>query len=199
MKKGFISYANDKTDLTTVPDFHNIILKLKSPIMNKLSFTHNLTHVNVVNTIYDDIIEDKVFFDEMIRMYNNILSSKLDNDDIDNNNNDVNTNNIVSNKRKSLKRKYDDDVDNKNKELNTKKVHPDVRKSRKKISASKYLNFDLNDNKNMSTLIKKTSMFENNKNKKNTKITNDIMTEKDYSNFKINNKERLVYFPRRLQ
>ena len=51
----------------------------------------------------------------------------------------------------------------------------------------------------MSALIKKTSMCENNKNKKNTKITNDIMTEKDYSNFKINDKERLVYFPRRLQ
>ena len=88
-----------------------------------------------------------------------------------------------------MKRKYDDDVDNKNKELNTKKVHPVVRKSRKKISASKYLNFDLNDNKNMSALIKKTSMCENNNNKKNIKIINDIMTEKDYLNFKLNEKK----------
>ena len=39
MKNNFISYANGKTDLTSVPDFHNVILKLKSPIMNKLSFT----------------------------------------------------------------------------------------------------------------------------------------------------------------
>ena len=67
--------------------------------MDKLSFTRNVTHLNIVNTIYDDIIEDKGFSDEMIRMYNNILSNKLDNDDIDNNNNDVNTNNLVSNIR----------------------------------------------------------------------------------------------------
>ena len=114
-------------------------------MMNKLSFTHNVTHVNVVNTIYDDIIEDKEFSDEMIRLYNNILSNKLDNDDIYNNNNDVNTNNLVSNKRKSLKRKCNDNADNKNNDLNTKKVYHIVRKLRKKISASKYFNFDLND------------------------------------------------------
>ena len=48
---------------------------------------------------YDDIIEDKVFSDEMIRIYNNILSNKLDNDNIDNNNNDVNTNHLVLNGR----------------------------------------------------------------------------------------------------
>ena len=46
----------------------------------------------------------------MIRMYNNILSNKLDNDDIDNNNNDVNTNHLVLNGRKSLKRKCNDEV-----------------------------------------------------------------------------------------
>ena len=133
MKKVLISYVNDVTDLTTVLDFHNVILKLKSPIMDKLSFTHNVTHINVVNTIYDEIIEDKEFSDEMIIMYNNILSNKLDNDDIDNNNNNnVNTNNLVSNKRKSLKRKYNDDANNKNNDLNTKTLYPIVRKSKKK-------------------------------------------------------------------
>ena len=97
-----------------------------------------------------------------------------------------------------MKRKYDDDVDNKNKELNTKKVHPVVRKSRKKISASKYLNFDLNDNKNMSALIKKTSMCENNNNNnKDTKIINGIMAEKDYLNFKLNEKKKISVFPKK--
>ena len=35
MKNDFISYANGKKDLTSVKDFHNVILKLKSPIMKK--------------------------------------------------------------------------------------------------------------------------------------------------------------------
>ena len=86
--------------------------------MDKLSFTQNVKHFNIVNTIYDKIIEDKEFSDEMIRMYNNILSNKLDNDDIDNKNNDVTTNNLVSNKRKSLKRKCNDDANNKNNNVN---------------------------------------------------------------------------------
>ena len=58
MKKVCILYANDVTDLTTVLDFHNVVLKLKSPMMDKLSFTYNVTHFNVVNTLYDEIIED---------------------------------------------------------------------------------------------------------------------------------------------
>jgi len=150
-----------------------VILKLKSPIMKTLSFSHNVSHVNVVNTIYDDIIEDKVFSDVMIRIYNNILSNKLDNDDIDNNNNDVNTNNLVSNERKAVKRKCNDDLYNKHNEFNTKKVHPIERKWRKK-----------------NTLI-----CEKINKKKSTKIINDIMIEKD----KLNDKKRLVYFPKRLQ
>ena len=60
--------------------------------MDHLSFTQNGTHFNVVNTIYDEIIEDTEFSDGIIRIYNNILSNKLDNDDIDNINNDVHTN-----------------------------------------------------------------------------------------------------------
>ena len=120
----------------------------------------------------------KFFSDEIIRIYNNILSNKLDNDNIDNNNNnDVNTNHLVSNKRKSLKRKYNDGVYNKHTELNTKKVHHIERKSRK-------INI---------------LMCEKINNKKNTKIINDIMIEKDHLNFKLNDKKRLVYFPRRLQ
>ena len=145
--------------------------------MKKLSFTHKFSHVNVINTVYDDIIEDKVFSGERIRIYNNILSNKLDNDDIDNNNNDVNTNHLVSNERKSLKRKCNDDVYNKHNELNTIKVPPIERKSRK-------INI---------------LMCEKINNKKNTKIINDIMIEKDHLNFKLNDKKRLVYLPRRLQ
>ena len=34
MKKVFISYANNVTYLTTVLDFHNVIQKLKSPMMD---------------------------------------------------------------------------------------------------------------------------------------------------------------------
>ena len=100
MKKVYILYANDVTDLTTGLNFHNVILKLKSPMMDHLSFTQNGTHFNVVNTIYDEIIEDTECFDGMIRIYNNILSNKLDIDDIDNINNDVHSNNLISNKRK---------------------------------------------------------------------------------------------------
>ena len=73
--------------------------------MDNLSFTQNVKPFNVVDTIYDEIIEDKEFSDEMIRIYNNILSNKLDNNDMDNNNNDVNTNNLVSNKRKIIEKK----------------------------------------------------------------------------------------------
>ena len=61
MKKVFILYANDVTDLTTVLDFHNIILNLKSTMMNNFSFIQNVKHFNVANTIYDEIIEDKEF------------------------------------------------------------------------------------------------------------------------------------------
>ena len=102
MKKVFILYAIDVTDLTTLLAFHNVILSLKSSMMDDLSFTQNIKHFHVVNTIYDEIIENKEFSDETIRMYNTILSNKLDNDEMDNNNNDVNTNNLVSNKRKTM-------------------------------------------------------------------------------------------------
>ena len=139
MLKVFISYTNDVTDLTTVLDFHNVILNLKLPMMDNLSFIHNIKHFSVVNTIYDEISEDKAFSDEMIRMYNNIMFNKLDDDDIDNNNNDVNTNNLVSNLRKSMKIKCNDDPANKNNDKNTKNVYPILRKSRKrncKLSSS---------------------------------------------------------------
>ena len=41
----------------------------------------------------------------MIKMYNNFLSNKLDDDDIDNKNNDLNTINLHKDARKSRKRK----------------------------------------------------------------------------------------------
>ena len=137
MKKLFISYANDVTDLITVLDFNNVIQNLKSPMMDTLSFIQNGKHFNVVSTIYDENSAESEFSKEMIRIYNNILSNKLDNDDIDNNNNnnnnDVNTNNLVPNIRKSRKRKCNDDTDNKNNDVNTKSLYPILRKSREKL------------------------------------------------------------------
>ena len=150
MKKLFISYANDVTDLITVLDFHNVIQNLKSPMIDNLSCIQSLKHFNVSNTIFDEISAETEFSKEMIRMYNNIMSNKLDNDDIDNNNNDVNTNNLVSNIRKSRKRKCNDDTDNKNNNENTKNHYPIIRKSRKgngKFLSSKNLNKQLNDEK----------------------------------------------------
>ena len=63
MKKVFISYANDVKALTTVLDFHNVILNLKSPMIDNLSFIQNVKHFNVVNTIYDKVNGDKEFSD----------------------------------------------------------------------------------------------------------------------------------------
>ena len=107
--------------------FHNVILKLKSLIMK----------------IYHDIIKDNVFSDEMIRIYNNILSNKLDNDNIDNNNNDVNPYHLVLNGRKSLKRKYNDEV------------HPIEQKSRTKNTL-----ICENSNKKKKTKINNNIMIE---------------------------------------
>ena len=105
--------------------------------MDTLSFIQNGKHFNVVSTIYDENSAESEFSKEMIRIYNNILSNKLDNDDIDNNNNnnnnDVNTNNLVPNIWKSRKRKCNDDTDNKNNDVNTKSLYPILRKSREKL------------------------------------------------------------------
>ena len=40
-------------------------------------------------------------------------------------------------------------------------------------------------------------MSENINNKKNTKIINDIMIEKDYLNFKLNDKKKISVFPKK--
>ena len=55
MKKVFISYANDVTDLTAVLDFYNVFQNLKSPMMDKLSCIKRLKNFNVVDTIFDEI------------------------------------------------------------------------------------------------------------------------------------------------
>ena len=169
-----------KKDLTSVKDFHNVILKLKTPIMKKLSFSHNPSHLNVVNTIHHDIIKDKVFSDEMIRIYNNILSNKLDNDNIDNNNNDVNTNHLVLNGRKSLKRKCNDEVqpiEQKSRTKNTLICENSNKKKKKKINNDIMIEKDkLNDKKKISVFVKNTSMNKNNNNNKNTKNIDDDVT-----------------------
>ena len=101
MKKLFISYANDVTDLITVLDFNNVIQNLKSPTMDNLSCIQSLKHCIVVNTVYDKISVESEFSKEMSRMYNNIMSNKLDNDDIDINNNTLNTINLNQGTRKT--------------------------------------------------------------------------------------------------
>ena len=58
------------------------------------------------------------------------------------------------------------------------------------IISFQILNFKLNDKQNMSAFIRKTSMIEdNNNNNNNTKTIGDFMTEKDYLNFKLNEKK----------
>ena len=61
MLKVFISYKNDVTDLTTVLDFHIIILNLKLPMMDNLSFIHNIKHFSVVDTIMMKLAKIKHF------------------------------------------------------------------------------------------------------------------------------------------
>ena len=77
--------------------------------------------------------------------------------------------------------------------MNTKKINPISWKSRKILSASKFSNFKSNNKQNMSAFIKKTSTIEdnnsNNNNNNNTKSIGDFMTEKDYLNFKLNEKK----------
>ena len=105
MKKVFTSYANNVTDLTTLLDFYNVFQNLKSPMMDKLPFIKELKDFNIIDTIFDDKIAESEFSTEMIRIYNNIMSNKLDNDDIDNKNNDLNIINLNKNTRKLKKRK----------------------------------------------------------------------------------------------
>ena len=83
--------------------------------MDKLPFIRELKDFNIVDTIFGDIIAESEFSTEMIRICNNILSNKLDNDDIDINNNKLNTINLNQGTMKSRKRKCnikDSDISN---------------------------------------------------------------------------------------
>ena len=115
MKKIFTLYENDVTYLTIVLDFYNVFQNLKTPMMDKLSCIKGLKDFNIVDTIFDEIIAESEFSIEMIRIYNNILSNNMDNDDIDINNNNLNIINLNQDTRKSRKRKYnikDSDISN---------------------------------------------------------------------------------------
>ena len=118
-------------------------------MVDKLSCIKGPKDVNVVDTIFDEISAESKFYTEMIRMYNNILSNKLDNDDIDNKNNDLNTINF----------------------------NKGTRKARCTFSSSKQLKKTINK-KNISTLIKKTLITKNNNKKKNTETIDDVTHEK---------------------
>ena len=105
MKIVFTSYVNDVIDLTAVLDFYNVFKNLKSPMIDKLPFIKELKDVNIIDTVFCYIIAESEFSTEMIRIYNNILSNKLDNDDIDINNNKLNIINLNQDTRRSRKRK----------------------------------------------------------------------------------------------
>ena len=109
MKKVFTSYANDAKDLTIVLDFFNVIHNLILPIIDELPFINYNKVINIY-TLFDDIIAETEFSTKMIRIYNNILANKLDNDDIDINNNKLNINNLNQCTWKSRKRKYNNKV-----------------------------------------------------------------------------------------
>ena len=115
MKIAFTSYVNDVIDLTAVLDFYNVFKNLKSPMIDKLPFIKELKDVNIIDTVFCYIIAESEFSTEMIRICNNILSNKLDNDDIDINNNKLNTINLNQGTMKSRKRKCnikDSDITN---------------------------------------------------------------------------------------
>ena len=67
----------------------------------------------MVNTLFDDIVEEIEFSTEMIRIYKNILANKLDNDQLidlkkcdDIDINKLNTNNFTQSTKESRKRKF---------------------------------------------------------------------------------------------
>ena len=51
-------------------------------MVEALPFINDKTGFNVGNTLFDDIVEETEFSTEMIRIYNNILVNKLDNDQL---------------------------------------------------------------------------------------------------------------------
>ena len=130
-------------------------------------------------------------------MYNNILSNKLDNDNIVNNNNDVHTNQLVPNGRITLKRKCNEDANKKMNNMNTKIVDPLDRK-RMKIDKSSAISENNNINKinktsvdvtpekvfNDNSLLNKSSLSEN-INKMN-KTSDDVTSEKEFDDMSKN-------------
>ena len=54
--------------------------------MEDLPFINDKKDFNVVTTLFDNIVGEVKFSTEIIRIYNNILAKKLNNDDIDINN-----------------------------------------------------------------------------------------------------------------
>ena len=181
MKNELISYANDKKDLRQLKDVHNVIQSLKVPIIEKLSLSHNPSHLKIIKSLYHDIIKEKVFLEELSRIYNNILSNKFDNDNIDNNSNEGNTNHHIDIGRKSLKRKCNDAVQT-IKQISTIKNTLICKNSNKKKKAKISNNImieknKVNDKKKIS--VRKTSIVKNNNNNKNYKNIDDDTTFKN--------------------
>ena len=175
MKKVFISYANDVKDLTILLEFFNVIHKLKFPMMEDLPFINDKKDFNIVTTLFDDIVGEVKFSTEIIRIYNNILAIKLDNDqsidlmkcdDIDINK--LNTNNLTQSTRKSRKRK----CNNKESDFSNIQQTYIIKSAFKKFkiqSKNKYF---------ISRFNKKKIITKNINNDKNTKTNDDITHER---------------------
>ena len=129
MKKVFTSYAIDVKDLKTVLAFFNVIHNLELLMMDELPFINDNIDFMVVNTLFNDIVAETEFSTEMIRINNNILANKLDNDNIDINNNKLNTNNLNRSTWESRKRNCN------NKESNISNIQESsiIKSSSKKI------------------------------------------------------------------
>ena len=181
MKNELISYANDKKDLRQLKDVHNVIQSVKVPIIEKLSLSHNPSHLKIIKSLYHDIIKEKVFLEELSRIYNNILSNKFDNDNIDNNSNEGNTNHHIDIVRKTLKRKCNDAVQTIKQKSTTKNTlicKNSNKKKKAKISNNIMIEKNkVNDKKKIS--VRKTSIVKNNNNNKNYKNIDDDTTFKN--------------------
>ena len=81
MKQRLLKYTTEVNDITRQLDFFTVMDKLKYNIISNLIFIKTEDEKTIIDIIYDEIIEDDIFVQEMTTSCNNILSNKLDNDE----------------------------------------------------------------------------------------------------------------------
>ena len=129
----------------------------------------------MVNTLFDDIVEEIEFSTEMIRIYKNILANKLDNDQLidlkkcdDIDINKLNTNNFTQSTKESRKRKFN----NKKSDISNIQQTYIIKSSFKSLKNNLKI-------KIISKFNKKKTITKNTKNDKNTKTNDDITHEEN--------------------